>query len=478
LENNTGNGQNNYQTTPCHEVDYDRALPIVLGQIFTYGDLFTKLSFLIMGFSNIIRGQIIKGFIFLLTEVMFFYYLLMENGGVYHLGRLITLGTNPASQADGDFGQIVYNDDSRKCLLFGIATIVIIFAFIALWAESLRSGYEAQYFVAKGKRPNSFYRDIQIYFDKKIYRTLLFLPITGVLIFTVLPIIFMICIGFTNYNLEHNGYTRLIDWIGFDMFGKVLHMGSDPDGGVNKFSHTFWTVLGWTLIWAVATTFLCYIFGMILAMVINRKGIKYKKFWRTLFITSVAVPQFVSLLIMRSFLSEFGLLNSVLRNIGISDPPNWLGDSNLAKVVVIIVNLWVGIPYTMLITTGILMNIPAELYEAAKVDGANAVTTFFKITLPYMIFVTTPYLIQQFIGNINNFNVIYLLTGGGPNLDLDKYQAGDTDLLVTWLYKLTMDSKDYNLASVIGILIFILSATFSLITYRSSGSYKNEEEFQ
>ena len=132
----------------------------------------------------------------------------------------------------------------------------------------------------------------------------------------------------------------------------------------------------------------------------------------------------------------------------------------------------------MLMVSGILMNIPAELYESAKIDGAGPVVTFLKITFPYMWFVTTPYLIANLIGNFNNFNTIYFLTGGEP-LTLDYFKgAGKTDLLVTWLYKLTKDSNDYNLAATIGIIIFVISATFTLISFSRSGAMKNEEGFQ
>ncbi|MED9933481.1 MAG: sugar ABC transporter permease, partial [Catenibacillus sp.] len=147
-----------------------------------------------------------------------------------------------------------------------------------------------------------------------------------------------------------------------------------------------------------------------------------------------------------------------------------------ARVTVIVINLWVGIPFTMLQVTGILQNIPAELYEAARVDGANAFVTFFKITLPYMLFVTAPYLITQFTGNINNFNVIYLLSGGAP-VPVGQ-TAGKTDLLVTWLYKLTIDNQYYNLGAVIGILTFVVLAIVSILTYRRTAAYKNEEAFQ
>lgn len=192
---------------------------------------------------------------------------------------------------------------------------------------------------------------------------------------------------------------------------------------------------------------------------------------------SIAVPSFVTLLTMRTMLQPDGAINVLLKSWGlIEESIPFLTNANFARVTIIVVNLWIGIPYTMLITSGILMNIPADLYEAARVDGANGGVMFRKITMPYVIFVTTPYLITQFIGNLNNFNVIYLLSGGGP-ATLDYYQAGKTDLLVTWLYKLTVTSKDYSYASAIGIIVFIVSVVFSLVTYRRTSAYNNEEAF-
>jgi arabinogalactan oligomer/maltooligosaccharide transport system permease protein len=183
---------------------------------------------------------------------------------------------------------------------------------------------------------------------------------------------------------------------------------------------------------------------------------------------------------MKTIFADDGPLNVILRDIGLlgaNETIFWFTDPTLARLVIIVVNFWIGVPYTMLSTTGILQNIPGELYEAAKIDGANAVTIFWKITLPYMIFVMTPNLITSFTGNINNFNVIYLLTGGGPT-EMKYYFAGKTDLLVTWLYKLTIDQKDFNLGAVIGILTFIVLATTSLVTYRNTASYKDEGAFQ
>ena len=179
-------------------------------------------------------------------------------------------------------------------------------------------------------------------------------------------------------------------------------------------------------------------------------------------------------------LSQDGIINVMLKNAGwIQKSLPFFSNVAWARITVIVVNLWIGIPYTMMQVTGILQNIPLELYEAAEVDGAGPGIRFFKITLPYMLFVTTPYLITQFIGNINNFNVIYLLTKGAPAaLSYNNGTAGKTDLLVTWLYKLTMDFKDYNYAAVISIMVFILSAVFSLWAYHKTGALKNEEGFQ
>ncbi|MBR6321848.1 MAG: ABC transporter permease subunit, partial [Lachnospiraceae bacterium] len=235
-------------------------------------------------------------------------------------------------------------------------------------------------------------------------------------------------------------------------------------------------------IWAILATFTCYFGGIILALLINKKGLKGKKIFRTVFILTIAVPQFISLLAVRNILGEYGPFNQMLKNMGlITESIGFLGlrtgDSEiLAKVMVIIVNMWVGIPYTMLMTSGILMNIPTDLYEAARVDGASTVKMFFKITLPYVIFITTPYLISSFVGNINSFNTIFLLTGGGPTYT--GYQAGGTDLLVTWLYKVTIDQGSYNTGAVIGIFTFLITATITLITYRRSKAYNEEDTFQ
>ena len=321
----------------------------------------------------------------------------------------------------------------------------------------------------KGKKVPKFKDDVKSLFDSNLHAFLLPLPVLGVVVFTILPLVFMIFMAFTNYS-KLGSHTVIFNWVGLKNFAKILNF-SDAIGS------TFWSVLGWTLVWAVAATFSNYFLGMILAMVINRKGTRAKGMWRAIFMLSAAVPQFVSLLLMRTIFSQNGIVNTLLINNGIIDNaiPFW-SNATLARVMVIVINIWIGIPFTVMQVTGILQSIPEEIYEAARVDGAGPVKIFFKITLPYMLFVTAPYLITTFAGNINNFNVIYLLSNGAPT-PVGK-TAGKTDLLVTWLYKLTVDNQYYNLGAVIGIMTFIVLAVVSLVTYHNTASYKDEEGFQ
>ena len=335
----------------------------------------------------------------------------------------------------------------------------------------MKSSYEAELRKKAGKKPLSFVEDVKNLFDKDLHKLLMTPPFIGIVLFTIMPLIYMISMAFTSYSVKGD-HLVLFNWVGLDNFKDVLTLGSE----VGK---SFWGVLIWTVVWAVFATTLNYILGMILGLIINRKGTRFKGFWRFCFILSIAVPQFVSLMIMRTMLQPKGDVNLLLRALGILGEGKYLPffeNATWARITVIVINLWVGIPYTLLQVTGILQNIPEELYEAARVDGANTVTIFWKITLPYMLFVTTPYLITQFTGNINNFNVIYLLSGGAP-VDVGD-TAGKTDLLITWLYKLTVDKQYFNTGAVIGIITFIILSIVALITYHRSGSYKNEEAFK
>ena len=455
---------------------------------FKNGDWRTRMSYLIMGFGNFSRGpkQFLVGFLYLAVEVI--YVLILILGGGPYLLKFGSLGTETEHfdfTPDGEYG-LVPGDNSLKILIFSIFTIMLTIFFVVMYISNTKSAYKAQQTVASGKPLSNFKQQINYALNDGYHTTILALPVFGVLLITVLPLICNILIAFTNYNYLHSPTAKLFTWTGFDAF-KTTFTGS--------YGTLLWRTLGWTLVWAFFATFTNFFFGMFLAMMINKKSIKMKVFWRTCFVIVIAVPDFVTLMMMSQFFSfapntstYTGAFNHIVHewfhikteNAG---GVNWFGGEVwIARMMVIIVNLWRGMPFTMLATMGILMNIPAEMYESSRIDGAGPVRRFISITFPYIMFVMGPQLITTFTGNINNFNVIFFLTGGGPFKFVSGGESyGATQLLITWLYKLTMQdtaSANYNIGSVIGILTFVISAVLALIVFNSSKSNKQEDTFQ
>ncbi len=439
-----------------------------IGTTFTGGDWKTKVSYLIMGFGPLMRGQIVKGLAFLAAEIAFIWY--MAAFGWTYFSKFSTLGTVETQKIRR---QTVYGDNSFLILLFGILTIILIAAFLLVWRMNIRENMREESALKAGKALPTNRRALASLLDENFDKTLLALPMLGIFVFTVLPIIFMVCVAFTNYDKNHQSPTNLFTWVGLENFRNLFSFGT------NGFGHTFLSVLLWTLVWAFFATFIDYFLGLAVAMLINKKGIRFKKLWRTILVMTIAVPQFVSLLYVMKMFAADGIVNATLMKWGWikSAIPFWT-DPTLAKVMIVLVNVWIGIPYLMLIATGLLMNIPEELYESARIDGANSFQMFWKITLPYMLFVTGPFLLTQFTGNLNNFNVIYLLTQGKPQSINLAGNAGHTDLLVTWLYKMTVNDTNYKMAAVIGIMVFIVTAVVSLVVYNMLPSVKDEEGFQ
>lgn len=436
--------------------------------IYKKGDIDTKFSFFIMGYANLKNKQYIKGLLYFLAELIFFIAFFTQV--IPALKGLVTLGTKEqgvtTKVVDGIKIQVVTEGDSSMLLmLFGIASLLFTLFFLYIYWCNIKSAYKVYQLKLENKTLPNFYTDLKTLLNERFHMTLMSFPILGIMLFTILPLIYMIAIAFTNFDHNHLPPKSLFHWNGFANFGNVI---------TGRMAGTFFPVLSWTIIWAIFATLTNFIFGIILALIINTKGLKFKKMWRLLFVVTIAVPQFISLLIMKNLLSDSGPINAILSHLGFissTHPLPFLSDPVWAKFSIIVVNMWVGIPITMLVASGIIMNLPQEQIEAAEIDGANRFQIFKSITFPQILLVMTPALIQQFIGNINNFNVIYLLTQGGPS-NSNFYQAGSTDLLVTWLYNLTITAADYNVASVIGILIFSFSAFFSLLTYTRSNAYK------
>lgn len=447
-----------------------------IGQMFREGDLKTKLSFFIMGFGQFFRGQAGRAVLFLLLETVFIWFMADFGGG--YLAGLRHLGESATEVTLNDYGLeiVTYKDNSLKILLYGLLTVFFVIGFLYTWYLNVKQNYTAQKLTEQGIRPKRIKDDIKSLADEQYYKTLLAVPLLGIVVFTVIPIFFMILIAFTNYDYGHLPPDKLFTWVGWENFRTML--ATDVSGS-GKFAFTFREILIWTLIWALIATFSNYFLGMFVAICINKKGIRFKKVFRTVLVMTIAVPQFVSLLLVSKMFADEGVVNNLLLKLGwISERIGFMTTPTLARVSVLVINLWVGIPYLMLITTGVLMNIPADLYESARIDGATGIKQFTKITLPYMLFVTGPYLLTSFTANINNFNVIYLLTAGAPKTMAYEGGAGSTDLLITWLYTLTITNNNYKIAAVIGILVFIVVAAISLVIYNVSPAMKNEEDFQ
>ena len=461
---------------------------------FTKGNWAVKLSFLIFGFGNMFYGQFLRGILFLLFEVVFIGYMLVPSGGLYWLakGNWFKLGATVGTVQGQYEYDIIYDtdvwvpgDDSVKVMLYGLLTIFFIVAFVYTWRLQVKQCRTCMDITARGKRVRSGKDDLRSLVDDQFHKTLLALPLVGILVFTVLPIIYMVLVAFTSYDAAHDGYSNLFSWVGLHNFNELTNFGK---GGLGL---AFGEILSWTLMWSFFATFTNYFLGMFVAIMINKKGINFKKFWRTALVMTIAIPQFVSLLYVSKLFDSSGIVGEALGQIPAIQ--NYLRSNNyislwdapaVARTLVIVINIWVGIPYVMLQATGILMNIPADLYESSRVDGASAWQQYTKITLPYMLFVTGPALLTSFVGNLNNFNVIYLLSGGNPiNTEIGTaggVSVGHTDLLITWLYKMALGSAEskYYTASVIGILIFLVCAVLSLIIYNVIPSTKNEEDFQ
>ena len=454
------------------------------------GDWSVKLSLLWMGAGYARRKQYVKALIMTALEVgavLFTIFFAMQ-----YVPKFGSLGTVQAEQVfNMETMKTEWNDydNSFMILLFSLFSFVVWFAFIVVWMKNVVNAYRLQLQAEAGQHVNTFVEDLRTYLDEKFHITLLTLPVLGVAVFTAVPILLLILVAFTNYDQQHMPPTNLFSWVGLSNFITLLGGGDSLTMG---FGYAFVRILGWTLVWSLFATLTTYIGGILMSLLLNSKMVRGRKLWRTLFMVTIAVPQFVSLLLMRNFFSNTGIANTICANIGLTgflrdigaisttyipflSAPGW------AHVMIILINIWIGIPYQMLIATGVLMNLPADQLESARIDGANPYQTFRHITMPYMLFVTGPALITDFVKNINNFNVIYLLTEDvytTTNQVMANAQAKEVDLLVTWLFRLTQDYYNYKMASVIGIMVFIVCAVFTLIAFNRMTKGDKEGVYQ
>lgn len=443
-------------------------IPIKLSQkcqgakeVLTQGNGKVVASMVVMGLGQLLYKQWAKGLMFLFIQVAFITYLVLT--GATDLFGFFTLGTKESNAWYG-----VVGDNSVVMLIMGILAILVIILYIVLYIANIKDVYRTQCAVDTLKKPIGLKQEMLALLDQSFYKTALALPIVGVCVFSILPIIFMILIAFTNYGGDIVP-PALVDWVGLENFKKILSLG--------QFAPTFFKIFGWNMLWAALATALNYFAGLGLALLLNKKCVKGKVIWRAFPILAYAIPGFITLLGFKFMFSYGGPINYYITQGG-GTAVGFLGlDAKwTARLIGLAVNAWISIPSTMLLATGILSNINTDLYEAARVDGASTWKQFIKITLPYVLFATTPVLITQFIGNFNNFGIFYFLRGG---LYVDGYfLASDTDLLINWLYNMSIDNNYYSIGAAISLVIFIITSVISLTVYVLSPSYKQEETFR
>ena len=418
-------------------------------------------SALCMGVGQLMYKQWVKGILFLLMQIGFVAFFALYGGKA--LAGFFTLGT---VQANPWYG--IKGDNSVTMLIMGIFAFIVLFLYFAIYWINLRDVRKTQLRVEGGTEPLTLREEARTLLDSNFHMTALALPIVGVCVFSVLPIIFMILIAFTNYG-GNIVPPELVDWVGLENFGKVVTL--------SQFAPTFFKILLWNFIWAIASTVLNYFAGLGLALLYNKKCVKGKAFWRLFPILAYAVPGFITMLAFKFMFSYGGPINQLIVDAGGSAIGFLDIDAKWSsRIIGLLVNCWLNIPSSMLLATGILSNMDTGLYDAASIDGASSFKQFTKITLPFVVFATTPVLISQFVANFNNFGIFYFLRGG---LYMDGYfLASDTDLLINWLFNLSIDNNYYSIGATISIIIFIITSIISLIVYMSSASYKQEDTYK
>ncbi|XRF80497.1 sugar ABC transporter permease [Vibrio mytili] len=410
-----------------------------------------SLLALIPGFGQFYNRQFVKGMMFFILLTSF--YAVTRDFIAHGMWGLVTLGEN------------LPEDNSVFLLAEGIiASLVVVFG-LAVYVLSINDAYKNGQRLDEGRPLNSLrvqYRNV----INAGFPYLMISPGFILLVFVVVfPIIFGFAIGFTNYNLYNSPPAKLVDWVGLKNFFNIFQ--------INLWRNTFIDVLQWTVVWTlVASTLQCTV-GVLLAILVNQKDLKFKPLIRTIFILPWAVPGFVTILIFTGMFNDsFGVINNVILDFFGIEPKAWLTDPFWTKVALIMIQTWLGFPFVFAMTTGVLQAIPNDLYEAATMDGASKFQQLRTITLPLVLYSIAPILITQYTFNFNNFNIIYLFNNGGPAVIGSN--AGGTDILVSWIYKLTMSSSQYGIASAITLLLSIFVVGIALWQFRMTKSFKEE----
>lgn len=411
----------------------------------------TLLS-IIPGLGQFYNRQIFKGIIFLVVSVSFIVaFMDFIDLGIW---GIVTLGTT------------LPRDNSIFLMVYGIIAIILLVLAAIVMIINLRDAYANGKKRDLGQPLNSIRAQYHNLIDNG-FPYLMLSPGFFLLLFVViLPILFVLLLAFTNYDLYHNWPAQLTDWVGLENFKNLFKM--------KVWRETFLSVFAWTVIWTLVATTLQIALGVFLAIIVNQKDLKGKAIIRTLLILPWAVPAFVTILVFSGMFNEsFGAINTtILSTLGISPIP-WMTNAIWTRLALIMIQTWLGFPFIFVMVTGVLQAIPNELYEAATVDGASMYQKFRQITFPLIMFSIAPILITQYTFNFNNFNVIFLFNDGGPSIE--GQNAGGTDILISWIYNLTMTTQQYGMAAAITMIMSAIVITIAIWQFRRTKSFQEED---
>lgn len=296
------------------------------------------------------------------------------------------------------------------------------------------------------------------------------LPALFVTIFIVLvPIMTAILLSLTSMDPKHQSK---FTWVGFENY-KMIALGEGIAG------KAFWLILGWTIVWTLAATTLAILLGFFfLAILVNNERIKGKViFFRSVYLLPWAVPSFITVMFFSIMFSPNGALTEIISSIFFGQQIVVKNNPNLSRLTLILIQGWLGSSYVFLLSTGVLQSIPGDLYEAAQIDGATAWQKLKRITLPIVLFQTAPLLVGQYTFNFNNFSTVYLFNTGGP-FNPTKYGnlAGTTDLLISYIFKLTTEKKQYQaIGAAITVVISLGLMLFAFIGFKNSKAFREEK---
>lgn len=409
------------------------------------------------GLGQLLLGQIRMGLLFFLGTLLTFFVAIP-----YALGY-------GNYQGDGIAGLVhlaeggMRTDRSLIFMIEGIIAILLLFVCLVMYVMSYKTVRKSVLGLEKGIRIKSWF-ETKDTMEKEGFPYFVNIPAyTMILFITCVPVITAILLSFTNMDQQHQSK---FTWIGLKNY-MTLFTGSGLQGSL------FWSILGWTIMWTIGATTLAIAIGFTLALLSNNERVLGKRFFRTVYILPWAVPAFITIMFFSILLAPQGYLTNLISSLA-ARTVNVKESTILTRIALILIQGWCGSAYVFLLSTGVLQSIPSDLYEAAEMDGASSWQRLTRITVPMVLFQTAPILVGQYTFNFNNYSIIELFNGGGPfNPLVYGNLAGSSDLLISYIYKLTMNNQLQALGAAISIIISIALIILAFLGYRRTQTFKN-----